>query len=380
VYHSNDRLSKDDVPHISGRYVAASMHLPNGSSSTEGGAGGHAWGIPTLLPTIRQKRTDVRFVNQTTVYLGLMPTHYGHFLLEGLSRLWWAVGTDAHGAMMSPRPTLGYYYQAPGTKTCALAESVKNSMQRFRWLTRMKIAEVFRLNVRMLNTPTFVPRLYVPRQMTMMWSPIPRSMQPVYGMFGMHARAVMAAEAASRVEAPAVSPHCLYLSRVLPPPANTTSIEGGGAAEADADASSNKPERRHMSKSRVLHNEKDVKAVFERHGFVTLRPGGSQQTFEKEVHMLASAAVVAGFQGTNLHNAIFMRPKRTVVQITAIGCFPDQNLNHGDQNQRLIAEMNDAQLHSIDCQLMRPTGDENDGIFADAAAIERQLMQLDLKC
>jgi hypothetical protein len=95
---------------ISGRYIASSMHLPNGSSKAHRSGGGHAWGVPTLRPTISVLRHDVRFVNQTAVYLGLLPNHYGHFLLEGLSRLWWAGGKKNS---MSPPPSLALYHQAP---------------------------------------------------------------------------------------------------------------------------------------------------------------------------------------------------------------------------------------------------------------------------
>jgi capsular polysaccharide biosynthesis protein len=59
---------------------------------------------------------------------------------------------------------------------------------------------------------------------------------------------------------------------------------------------------------RVLGNEHEVEAAFERVGFTVVRVGRGL-SFAHEVSLLQAAHVVAGFQGTNLHNAVFMRTR-----------------------------------------------------------------------
>jgi hypothetical protein len=87
---------------------------------------------------------------------------------------------------------------------------------------------------------------------------------------------------------------------------------------------------------------------------------------------------LARAEGTNLHNAIFMHTTGTVLQIISQGCFPGQTLHHGDKNQQLIADMNDATLHNFDCKVRQSSRDaaEPSGTYVDEA-IENQLVQLE---
>merc|ERR1711920_727736 len=85
--------------------------------------------------------------------------------------------------------------------------------------------------------------------------------------------------------------------------------------------------------SRKVQNEGDVEDIYRSYGFFIATPGPEGLwTFYEEVAHYNSAYILAGFEGTNLHNSVFVKPGRMLITM--------QTLDHQNANQVLLAEMN----------------------------------------
>ena len=90
-----------------------------------------------------------------------------------------------------------------------------------------------------------------------------------------------------------------------------------------------------------VQNEGDVEDLYRSYGFFIATPGPEGLwTFEEEVAHYNSAYMLAGFEGSNLHNSVFMKPGRTLITM--------QTLDHRNANQVLLAEMNNLTTHHVD--------------------------------
>jgi hypothetical protein len=285
---------------VIGQFCEASIHLPNHTSATD--ASLNRWGVPTHLPSVSVPRTDVKKLNssKTAVYLGLLPNLYGHFLVEGLARLWWAA-PGALPATMHPRPSVAFYVKAPSQSpphfnSCTVQKT--SPLWRYPWITRLNLSRVFDLDIRVLTSPTLVRKLYVPAQLTRMYSKMPKRMAGVYRhLAAWHARAALPRGTSD--------PHvarCIYVSRSA---GNTTGEKHMSGSGADGDGARGSLTRgstgthtlhaRRRSKEKLrLENEAEVEGAFARRGFTIVRPGATH--IGSEMRMLRGAAVMAGFQ------------------------------------------------------------------------------------
>ena len=66
--------------------------------------------------------------------------------------------------------------------------------------------------------------------------------------------------------------------------------------------------------NRDVQNEGDVEEIYRSYGFFIATPGPEGLwTFYEEVAHYNSAYILAGFEGTNLHNSVFMKPGKTLI-------------------------------------------------------------------
>jgi hypothetical protein len=279
---------------------------------------------------VRIRLTDVVKILHPAIYLGLAPPrHYGHTLIEGLGRLWPMTNT----AISRPRPVLAIYSHRPGTN-CTVNSRPPNhphlSPLKHPFFENANLSAAFDLEFYLINGPVQLPTLYVPSQLTALHRSIPTSMQPVYGRIAQHA----STRASSQSRAGQSPPRCLYVSR-----------RGSGTTVTRGLAVRN---------VRQVRNEADVEAIFQRHGFIVVRPGLFPASLEAELSLYRTATVVAGFEGSNLHNSAFMPPNGTVIMIETAGCFTQGSPCAGSSNQRSLADMNNALLLSIACRPLLP--------------------------
>ena len=92
-----------------------------------------------------------------------------------------------------------------------------------------------------------------------------------------------------------------------------------------------------------MANEGDVEALFQRQGFQILTAGRGNRA--QELSRYQAARIVAGFEGTNLHNSVFMKPNGTVVVLAPLG---GKRAGLGTKNQRFIERMQGAKLIEVD--------------------------------
>lgn len=97
------------------------------------------------------------------------------------------------------------------------------------------------------------------------------------------------------------------------------------------------------SDRRKVRNEGDVEDIYRSYGFFIATPGPKGLwTFEEEVAHYNSAYILAGFEGSNLHNSVFMKPGGTLIMMQT------KSRRSSQLNQVLLAEMNNLTIHQID--------------------------------
>jgi capsular polysaccharide biosynthesis protein len=98
---------------------------------------------------------------------------------------------------------------------------------------------------------------------------------------------------------------------------------------------------------RTCLNTEQVEAFFAELGFEVIRP--EHHDFAEQVTMFANAAVIAGFSGSNMFNAMFA-PNATLIAITAN--------TFTANNEMLIAAVNGSDLHTVigDAEIQHPEG------------------------
>ncbi len=197
---------------------------------------------------------------ESVYYLGWLIPHYGHFLMESLSRLW---------AVERAKKNTYYLF------------NVYNGGEKFlrntTWAKQM--LESFGISEEQIifSTETFIAdNLIVPSQALILhsgvavdaqrhtWSKIRRKYASVNRDHG-HKR--------------------IYLSRRL-----------------------------FKKQKRVLTNEKEVEQLFESFGFKVIFP--EQLSFTEQVELFAEADIVAGPSGSALHNSAFMNPNSQLLSLT----------------------------------------------------------------
>ena len=95
-----------------------------------------------------------------------------------------------------------------------------------------------------------------------------------------------------------------------------------------------------------VQNEGDVEDLYRSYGFFIATPGPEGLwTFEEEVAHYNSAYMLAGFEGSNLHNSVFMKPGGTLILMQSVSY---KGWDPGLENQAVLVGMNNLTAHSID--------------------------------
>lgn len=98
--------------------------------------------------------------------------------------------------------------------------------------------------------------------------------------------------------------------------------------------------RRKTKGYRPMANEKDVERIFLSSGFRIIHP--EKCSFEQLVCMFQKSCVIAGIEGSGLHNSVFMRPHQHVISIGTLR-EPSGNI----LNQQLCDALSNVQTHHI---------------------------------
>lgn len=201
------------------------------------------------------------YISGDVIYLGWLIPHYGHFLMESLSRCW-----VFNEIKINSNFKFLFNYYNDGD------QFLNNKKWAVEFLTSFGIESD---KVIFSNKPSVLERLYVPSQSMILhsnvnslaqnyiWSNIKES----FGPFN---------DECNRK---------IYLSR-----------------------------KKLKKDKRFLINEDEVESVFCALGFEIIYP--EELSLREQIHCLDQAKVVAGPSGSALHNAAFMRPGQLLISLT----------------------------------------------------------------
>ena len=184
------------------------------------------------------------------MYAGQLIPHFGHFLLEGTSRLWWALKNNFEGAIV-------FEARRPGATEVPF-------VRRFLELTGLLDRTI------VVKRPLQFTRVFVPQPSFRLTTEIHREMLRA---FAIAYRALDASESET-------DGRPVYLSR--------TDIQNG-----------------------AIVGEHLVEQALEQQGFCILHP--ERLSLDRQIAVVAAAPIVAGIQGSALHTMLFApEPKRAV--------------------------------------------------------------------
>ena len=238
----------------------------------------------------------MRTVQGRSLYLGHYTGHYGHFLLETLARLWPLHGGNMHANGFDRVVFHPFLHKTPSINHFSPA--------------RMSLASfgIQAKDVVFVAEPLRFETLAVPSALLEINHVVDRGMADTYQN---------------------ITQHCLSLGSSLP---GFWRKVLGWPAEG--------PLRLYLSRRRAkgyhpMSNELQVERIFIDSGFRVLHP--EHWRFEQQVALFQRAEVIAGAEGSALHNSVFMRPGKLVINI---GTAREPS---GDiLNQRLCDSLSDA--------------------------------------
>ena len=230
------------------------------------------------------------------LYLGHYTCHYGHFLLDTLSRFWvMQAGIEYDKIIFQP-----FFHPSPNRRSFSPAQIC------------FECFGIDRERVLMVDRRLRPEHLYVPTALfeinnmaneaqALIYRQIGDYCETTYGKRGAITRALMTSMLRRRPR-----PLKLYLSR------------------------------KQVHGFRPITNEDDVERVFASFGFKVIYP--EQLSFEKQVLLYRRADVVAGFEGSAMHNSVFMNKGALAINIGSLRR-PDQ----GNRNQQVCDSFSQVQ-------------------------------------
>jgi hypothetical protein len=217
------------------------------------------------------------YVSGCSLYLGHYTGHYGHFLLETLARLWPLWGTSLRAAGYDRVVFHPFLHKTPGIRQFSPA--------------RMSLATfgIDAAQVLLINEPLRFERLDIPTPLLEINYRVDPSMAKTYELitkFCLSAPSSRPGIWPRLTGWPSRGPLSLYLSR------------------------------RHARGFHPMVNERAVERIFVDAGFKVLHP--ERWSFEQQVALYQRAEVVAGVEGSALHNSVFMRHGTRVINIGTV--------------------------------------------------------------
>lgn len=216
----------------------------------------------------------INYVSGRSLYLGHYTGHYGHFLLETLARLWPLLGTSLRAAGYDRVVFHPFLHKTPNIKQFSPA--------------RMSLA-AFGIDagrVLLIKQPLRFEHLDVPTPLL---------------------------EINYRVDPVMAKTYELIAQFCMSAPSSRTGILPRLAGWPSSGSLNLYVSRRHARGFHPMVNERAVERIFVDAGFKVLHP--ERWSFEQQVALFQRAEVVAGVEGSALHNSVFMRHGARVINI-----------------------------------------------------------------
>ena len=225
-------------------------------------------------PEIQRPFQGVKRISGKSLYLGHYTGHYGHFLLESLSRLW----TLEHRSLIEAGyERVVFHPFLHKTPKVTVFSPAKISFASY-GITADKVL--------LINEPTIFEHLTVPEPLLEINHRVDPMLASVYEK---------------------VAQYCLSLTSSRPN--LVCQLFGWGGS----DSLKLYVSRRRTRGYHPMRKERAVESVFRDLGFKILHP--ERWRFEQQVALFRRADVLAGVEGSALHNSVFMRPSTRVISI-----------------------------------------------------------------
>lgn len=208
---------------------------------------------PSRLPKSNDQRIRVP---GTTVYLGHYMAHYGHFLVESLSSLWYLLDPDEKVDRVAFHPFVFGNNSTSYARACFAPFGIKHE------------------DVLWLDQAVSFERVLIPERLINLNQSANKALKNVYQKI------------ANSVSTPETKYKYVYISR-------------------------SKNSRKKLG--RALVNEPLLESSLSKFGFKTIYP--EELPFEHQVDIYKNADVIAGISGSALHNAVFMKEGATLIEI-----------------------------------------------------------------
>jgi hypothetical protein len=238
-----------------------------------------------VLP--RDILTDIQVLKGSYLYLGLLRPHFGHFLLESLSRIWY---------LLKHKPD------------CNIVVHGNEDMSKLppHVLYTLNLIDFDLDRVTAVTRPVLVDHLLIPEsEFEIRWKA-----RAVYGDTFHEIY-----ERSKRLLPVDNTPSRIYLTR------RQLKIKTPG------------------DRKKVVVNEEEVEQIFARRGFTIIAP--EKLPFHQQIAFAAGAGQIAGMKGSALHMSLFcQRPHARVIQMGRVQ----------SMNQSLIDGLKNMASHQILCQ------------------------------
>jgi capsular polysaccharide biosynthesis protein len=263
-------LSNPSERSFTGAVYDAKGHICQNSQRTT--LGNNEWN-PNDASSIKPP-SDLSIIKGRSLYLGHYTGHYGHFLIETLSRFW-AIHdiNDLHfydNFIFHP-----FLHECPSFKKFAPAALA------------FKAFDIVDKNIIIIDRHVGFEKISVPSSLFQINFGVRQEMNNIYKKLVHHSNLTQPQRRDLRHifryfnKAPASDK--IYLSR------------------------------RRTKGYHPMINEKEVESVFKHHGFFILHP--EHYSYQDQLILLNKASVLAGAEGSGLHNSVFMTHGQKVIQI-----------------------------------------------------------------
>ena len=285
---------------FTGSIYDAKGHICQNSQRTT--LGNNEWN-PNDTPSITPP-SHLNFIKGRSLYLGHYTGHYGHFLIETLSRFWAIHKIDDHqfydNFIFHP-----FLHQCPSFKKFAPAALA------------FKAFDILDKNIFLIDQCTGFENISVPSSLFQINFGVRQEMKNIYNQLVNY----------SKTNQPQRGSLHRILKKFYKSPTSDKIYLS----------------RRRTKGYHPMLNEKEVESVFKHHGFFILHP--EHYSYQDQLLLLNNASVLAGAEGSGLHNSVFMTQGQKVIQIGT----PRQP--SGDiLNQRLCNSLAEVISYHIPCQ------------------------------
>jgi ubiquinone/menaquinone biosynthesis C-methylase UbiE len=238
-----------------------------------------------LLP--ERELVDAEVMRGSYIYLGILRLHFGHFLLETLSRVWYLLKSD---------PNIKVLYQLEG--------SMRSPPSYMRYIFSLLDLDLDR--VIFVKRTMIVENLHVPQsEFEIRWNARTSYADTFRELF----------ERSSRLHPVQSTPRRIYLTR--------RQLNIKKAAD----------------RLKVVNNEAEVEKLFAARGFAVVAP--EKLPLHEQIAMMSGARQIAGLKGSALHMSLFnQHPNARVIQIG----------RKQSMNQVLIDGLKTMESHYIFCE------------------------------